>query len=355
MPEALSLLCRVSAHPESRCWALAWSPSGTLLASCGGDRTVRIWGRDGPGWSCRAVLADGHQRTVRRVAWSPCGHYLASASFDGTTCVWKRQENDFECVSVLSAHTQDVKHVVWHPSQEVRGHRGHLGTGGQPRDTWGHTQDTQTPKGTPRDPQTPRRSHSHALLSPMSRLCHSCVPCPQLLASASYDDTVRLYREDDDDWVCCATLEGHTSTVWAVAWERSGQRLVSCSDDRTLRVWERSESGEGQGQGSGTEHSWKCVCTLSGYHGRSIYDVAWCHLTGAVATACGDDAVRVFEEVAAVAPGDAVTFSLAAHVPRAHAQDANGVAWHPREPGLLASCGDDGDIAFWHYQRPEGL
>lgn len=74
-----------------------------------------------------------------------------------------------------------------------------------------------------------------------------------------------------------------------------------------------------------------------------------------MATACGDDAVRVFEEVAPVAPGCPVTFSLAAHVPRAHAQDANGVAWHPREPGLLASCGDDGDIAFWHYQRPEGL
>ncbi|NXM87328.1 CIAO1 protein, partial [Oenanthe oenanthe] len=190
------------------------------------------------------------------------------------------EEQEFECVSVLSAHTQDVKHVVWHPSQE-------------------------------------------------------------LLASASYDDTVRLYREDDDDWVCCATLEGHTSTVWAVAWERSGQRLVSCSDDRTLRVWERSEPG--QGHGSGTEPSWKCVCTLSG-----------CPLTGAVATACGDDAVRVFEEAAAAA-GSPVTFSLAAHVPRAHAQDANGVAWHPREPGLLASCGDDGDIAFWQYQRPEGL
>lgn len=28
----------------------------------------------------------------------------------------------------------------------------------------------------------------------------------QILASASYDDTVKLYKEDDDDWICFATL-----------------------------------------------------------------------------------------------------------------------------------------------------
>ncbi|NWS86666.1 CIAO1 protein, partial [Toxostoma redivivum] len=310
MPEALSLLCRLSAHPESRCWALAWSPSGALLASCGGDRTVRIWGRDGSGWSCRAVLADGHQRTVRRVAWSPCGHYLASASFDGTTCVWKRHDNDFEV-----GPRPGTPRATWDPPEPPLGHLG-------------------SPWATPEPPQY----HPWDTQDIKHAVWH---PSQELLASASYDDTVRLYREDDDDWVCCATLEGHTSTVWGVAWERSGQRLVSCSDDRTLRVWQRSE-------GHGVPR-----CPLS--PSLSAVPVPRCPLTGAVATACGDDAVRVFEEVSPVSPGCPVTFGLAAHVPRAHAQDANGVAWHPREPGLLASCGDDGDIALWRYQRPDGL
>lgn len=133
---------------------------------------------------------------------------------------------------------------------------------------------------------------------------------------------------------------------------------------------------------SGTDPTWKCVCNLSGYHTRTIYDVAWCvaarprfplvplgsggagltpcaahppsrcHLTGALATACGDDAIRVFEESASSTPQQP-TFSLTAHVPRAHSQDVNCVAWNPKEPGLLASCSDDGEIAFWKYQRPE--
>lgn len=71
----------------------------------------------------------------------------------------------------------------------------------------------------------------------------------QLLASASYDDTVKLYQEEEDDWVCCATLEGHESTVWSLAFDPSGQRLASCSDDRTVRVWRQYLPGNEQGEG----------------------------------------------------------------------------------------------------------
>ncbi|XP_013920212.1 PREDICTED: lissencephaly-1 homolog [Thamnophis sirtalis] len=116
MKDSLTLLSRIQAHPDSCCWFLAWNPKGTLLASCGGDRSIRIWGKEGDGWVCKSILGEGHQRTIRKVAWSPCGNYLASASFDATTCIWKKNQADFECAATLEGHENEVKSVAWAPS-----------------------------------------------------------------------------------------------------------------------------------------------------------------------------------------------------------------------------------------------
>ncbi|XP_019363886.1 PREDICTED: probable cytosolic iron-sulfur protein assembly protein CIAO1 isoform X1 [Gavialis gangeticus] len=333
---ALTLSCRLAAHPDSRCWFVAWSPGGALLASCGGDRSVRVWGRQGENWVCRAVLGEGHQRTVRKVAWSLCGNYLASASFDATTCIWKKTPDGFECVTTLEGHENEVKSVAWSPSGSL------LATCSRDKSVWIWEVDEEDEYECVSVLNSHTQDVKHVVWHPSQ----------ELLASASYDDTVKLYCEEEDDWVCFTTLEGHESTVWGLAFDGAGRRLASCSDDRTVRIWSSDEQGEPGVACSSTEPSWKCICTLSGYHTRTIYDVAWCRLTGALATACGDDAIRVFEEEPLAEPQQP-TFALTAHVPRAHAQDVNCVAWNPAEPGLLASCSDDGEVAFWRYQRPE--
>lgn len=50
-------------------------------------------------------------------------------------------------------------------------------------------------------------------------------PHKEVLASASYDDTIKIWREDDDDWYCSDTLQGHTSTVWALDFDASGDHI----------------------------------------------------------------------------------------------------------------------------------
>lgn len=54
---ALKLLYQLDGH-EERVWCVDWSPSSQLFASCGGDKTIRIWGKSSNEleWEAKAVL-----------------------------------------------------------------------------------------------------------------------------------------------------------------------------------------------------------------------------------------------------------------------------------------------------------
>ncbi|KAJ5697656.1 hypothetical protein N7488_011340 [Penicillium malachiteum] len=58
----------------------------------------------------------------------------------------------------------------------------------------------------------------------------------RLLASGSYDNTVRLWDPVTGD--LRRTLEGHSSAVNSVAFSSDGRLLASSSDDNTVRLWD---------------------------------------------------------------------------------------------------------------------
>lgn len=72
-----------------------------------------------------------------------------------------------------------------------------------------------------------------------------------------------------------------------------------------------------------------------------------CHLTDLIASACGDDCIRVFQEDTENSQPDAPNYKLSCTVQQAHLQDVNGIAWNPKILGLLASAGDDCLVKLW--------
>ncbi|MCO5593971.1 hypothetical protein L7F22_047990 [Adiantum nelumboides] len=183
----MTMVQELEGHSD-RVWSVAWRPgSGSpgrpaMLASCSGDKTVRVWQHGpspdsfSPSWSCVAVLEEMHKRTVRSCEWSPDGRLLATASFDGTTAIWEDVGGDFECVASLEGHENEVKSVSWNSS------------------------------GT-------------------------------LLATCGRDKSVWIWElQPGNEFECASVLHGHSQDVKMVLWHPSEDILVSASYDNCIKV-----------------------------------------------------------------------------------------------------------------------
>ncbi|KAK8087204.1 Cytosolic iron-sulfur protein assembly protein [Apiospora phragmitis] len=195
-----------------------------------------------------STLSGGHTRSVRSVAWkpnlSPHKLCLVSGSFDSTAGLW-RWEEERKATGDDLEHDGDVKAVAWCPDNTARSGRGRYSS--------------------------------------------------DVLASASYDDTVRIWREDGDgEWVCVAVLEGHAGTVWGLQWEPAPEgtrfpRLLTWSADQTLRLWTLKEDDD-EDEGEMRRRN------MLGAHTRDVYSASWSADSARIASTGSDGVIVVYGE-----------------------------------------------------------
>ena len=66
------------------------SPSGQIIASASGDKTVKLWNLDGR----LLYTLQGHSDSVFDVSFSPDGKTIGSAGFDNNVILWNVDLND---------------------------------------------------------------------------------------------------------------------------------------------------------------------------------------------------------------------------------------------------------------------
>ncbi|KAI1419361.1 WD40-repeat-containing domain protein [Xylaria sp. FL1777] len=273
-------LCLITGSFDSSAGLWRWEDEGQ--GGSGGLEVEMTGGAredaDEKDWELIVVL-EGHESEIKSVAFSPSGQYVATCSRDKAVWIWEdvgasETDDEWETIAVLTEHEGDVKAVAWCPDTNRSG----------------------------------RGRYSN-----------------DVLASASYDDTVRIWREDEDgEWVCVAVLEEHKGTVWGVQWEPNPKtdgfpRLLTWSADRTIRVWtlqEEEDEVEGAprralgGLGGipntmrrSLKEEWKCTAILPTIHTRDIYSATWSAETGWIASSGSDGVIALYKEEALVANG----------------------------------------------------
>ena len=195
------------------------------------------------------------------------------------------QDFEFSVNAILSGHSQDVKFVKWHPTEN-------------------------------------------------------------LLFSSSYDNTIKCWVYDNsvDDWLCSFTITGHESTIWQIDFDTTGKFLAACSEDKKWSVWNIQDTRTFSNKGIFPNHHMRSIYSISWSKALQNQDSELIATGSSDNRIC---VFEVSKKDLLENSNENVSYNTLVQKNMAHQNDINCVEFCPSDPKILASCSDDGLVKIW--------
>lgn len=254
---------------------VAWSPDGQRIVSGSNYGHIIIWDAQTGEKITHLTDTNYHTNYMRNVAWSPDGQKILAGS-DKTIIIWDAQTGK-QIREILMGHTDCVRSVAWSPDG-------------------------------------------------------------QKIVSGSDDTTVRIWDAQTGKQIWCTGdrsipkgLTCHIAQVNSVAWSPDGQKIVTGSNDCTVRIWD-AHSGK------------QIVKTIRGYT-RAVYSVAWSPDSRRIVFGGSHPIMRMWSAIT----GKPIGPSLVGHT-----SGVTSVAWSPDEQKIVAG-GYNGLVIIWDTKTGKNI
>jgi len=213
-----------------------------MLISCSRDATIKMW--DMNSGFCRKTL-HAHDEWVKCISVSACGSLIASGSMDKSVRVWSQASGSWDCSQIYNDHDHVVECVEFsnYSADKVL------------------TNAEESKEDAYKEEEGP--------------------PQPRFLASGSRDRTILIY--DLEEVKCIMVLKGHDNWVRSLQWHPAGKYLVTCADDKSIRVWDLARRRE------------KSSARLEKAHKMFVQTLHYSLISAVVVTGGADNVVKVWE------------------------------------------------------------
>jgi WD40 repeat protein/DNA-binding XRE family transcriptional regulator len=305
--------------------AVAFSPSGTLLASADGDGTVRLW-NPATGRPVGTPLHASARNGVQAVAFSPSGTLLASGGADGTVRLWNPATG--HAVGRPIRATSTLNGGVHGVAFSYDGKRLASADGDGTVQLWDPA--TGRPVGMPLHATSARYAVWGVAFSPDGKR----------LASADGDGTVQLWDPATGRPVGkpLQAGSGNLGDAGGVAFSPDGTRLASGGGDGTVRLWDPA-----------TGRLVSMLQTGLGPIG-GVFGVAFSHDGKLLANGGADGAVRLWNPATGQPVGAPIQATSTLNGVSAVAFSPDGTILASADGSLLfgAGSGGDGTVRLWN-------